>query len=72
MVKIFGRDSCAPCKTLKALLTYKKIPFEYLEAEGSEYEALANQHGVSVPLVVIGEQVVVAQPPTVILRMIQA
>ena len=72
MVKIYWREGCAKCKTLKYLLGRKGIDYEYVYAEGQEYENLANQYGVSVPLVVIGETVLCMPPITQVLELAKA
>ena len=55
MVKIFTRPQCAYCPQVKKYLDNKGIPYETFEAEGEEYETIANQFGFSVPLIYNGQ-----------------
>lgn len=31
MIRVYGKEDCAKCKTLKSILEGKQIPFEYIE-----------------------------------------
>lgn len=56
MMRVYGREGCAPCKMVRLLLDKMQVAYEYLPAEGQEYEELANKFGFMVPLVVKGEE----------------
>lgn len=71
MIVIFGREGCAPCKMVKMLLERKKVPFEYKNAVGAEYERLSAKFGFTVPLVVKDEQGMVGYDPMRLLSLIK-
>lgn len=71
MIQVYGREGCAPCRTLKQFLTLKKIPFEYKNAVGEEYERLSAKYGFTVPLIFNGEEGFCGYDPMRLLKLTQ-
>jgi len=51
VVKIYTRETCAPCRTLKYWLKSKNIPFSELSPEGTDVQI--------VPTILIGEEKII-------------
>lgn len=54
MIHVYTRPSCAYCPMVKKYLDSKGVQYEVHEAEGAEYQALADRYGFTVPLVYNG------------------
>lgn len=70
MITVFTRPSCAYCPVLKKYLSMKNIEFVEREAEGDEYFKLANKFGVSVPLLISGDNGLTGFNPSAVNRML--
>jgi glutaredoxin len=58
-VTIFSRSTCAPCKTVKYLLSKRGVSYEERDIDDPKNQADFARYGVTgVPLLVIGEHVI--------------
>ena len=72
--KIYGRKSCAPCSTVKAILDRKGIEYEYKDIE-LDSEAMDEMIGLyevtTVPIVVSRGRVMIGYTPSIFMEMVR-
>ena len=72
--KIYGRKSCAPCSTVKAILDRKGIEYEYkdveLDSEAMD-EMISLYEVTTVPIVVSKGRVMYGYTPSILMDMIK-
>lgn len=51
MIIIYKTPTCAYCKQVAKYLDHVGVPYQFEDAQGDTYAALAKQYGMTVPLV---------------------
>lgn len=74
MFKVYGKESCAPCRTVKMILDKKGIAYDYIDIE-EDVEALDEMIGLyemtTVPIVVSKGRVMYGYTPSILMDMIK-
>ena len=71
---VYSSESCAPCKMVKKLLNSKNIKFETRDIDNSSWqdEVFSLTKQVSVPVVLVEDEVVVGYNPSRLLQLVTA
>ncbi len=74
MIKVYGKESCAPCKMVKMILDNRGIDYEYkdveLDSEAMD-EMISLYEVTTVPVVVSNGRVMYGYTPSVLMEMIE-
>ena len=74
MIKVYGKESCAPCKMVKMILDKKGIEYEYkdveLDSEAMD-EMISLYEVTTVPIVVSKGRVMYGYTPSILMDMIK-
>lgn len=74
MFKVYGKESCAPCKTVKMILNKKSVAYEYIDIEEDTKkldEMIALYEITTVPIVVYNGRVMYGYTPSILMDMIK-
>lgn len=74
MFKVYGKESCAPCKMVKMILDNRGIEYEYKDVEKDSEamdEIISLYEVTTVPIVVINGRVMYGYTPSILMEMIE-
>ncbi len=74
MFKVYGKESCAPCKTVKMILNKKSVAYEYIDIEEDAKkldEMIGLYEMTTVPIVVSKGRVMYGYTPSILMDMIK-
>lgn len=74
MIKVYGKESCAPCKMVKMILDNRGIDYEYKDVEKDSEamdEMISLYEVTTVPIVVGNGRVMYGYTPSVLMDMIK-
>jgi len=72
--KVYGKESCAPCKMVKMILSKKGVAYEYMNIEEDAKildEMIALYEITTVPIVVYNGRVMYGYTPSILMDMIK-
>lgn len=72
--KVYGKESCAPCKMVKMILNKKGVTYEYMNIEEDTKlldEMIALYEITTVPIVVYNGRVMYGYTPSILMDMIK-